>query len=139
MEPPLHPSEVNRFEHARQLAGIGRWFPVALVRFMAVFFIGVAATLAWQSYGNAARRMFSGVAPGLGWLVPPPAPAGPAAADFPDQLAAISHSVAAIRDSVDRLTADVAKLRAAAARTSGPVAPAIPAAAPARRPTPPAR
>ncbi len=120
MEPPLHPSEIDRLEGARWRlpAGLARWIPVALLRFMIVFFIGVGTTVAWQSYGNAARRMVAGLYPGLGWLAPaaPPSAAvapGSAVSASPDQLAAISRSLAGVRQSVDRLTADITKLQAA--------------------------
>jgi hypothetical protein len=108
-EPPLHPSERS---------SVSRWVPVAFVRFLIIFFIGVAATLAWQSsYGNAARRTVARLTPRLGWLAPA-APStsgshepGAAAAVSPDQLAALSRSLAAVRQSVDRLQADVTKLQ----------------------------
>src|SRR6266853_1123316 len=34
------------------------------------FCIGVAATLAWQSYGDTAREMIANAHPQLGWLAP---------------------------------------------------------------------
>jgi hypothetical protein len=121
MEPPLHPSELDRFEGGQGGRWpIARWIPVAFVRFLLFFFVGVATTLAWQSYGNAARRMVANLAPGLGWLVPAPAApavapgssvAAPAAAS-PEQVAALSRSLAAVRQSVDRLAADIGKLQA---------------------------
>jgi hypothetical protein len=128
MEPPPHPSELDRESVSWS---VSRWVPVAFVRFMIFFFIGVATTVAWQSYGNAARRMVAHLTPGLGWLAPPAAPAasgshqpGPTAGASPDQLAALSRSLAAVRQSVDRLAADVAKMQAAKqdppARASGP-------------------
>src|SRR5262249_13173134 len=43
----------------------------ALARFLIMFCIGVAATLAWQSYGDAARVMIADSSPQLGWLAPP--------------------------------------------------------------------
>src|SRR6516225_5970277 len=36
-------------------------------RFLVAICIGVAATLAWQSYGEAAKQMFAAKAPELGW------------------------------------------------------------------------
>jgi hypothetical protein len=36
-------------------------------RYLLAFCIGVAATLAWQSYGEAAKQMFAAKAPELGW------------------------------------------------------------------------
>ncbi len=116
MEPPLHPSEVGRFGRGRWRASLHRWVPVALVRFMVIFFIGVGTTLAWQSYADTTGRMVSGALSrlGLGWMAPPmPAiPAASAANDLPD-LAALSRSLATVRESVDRLAADLAKLQTA--------------------------
>ena len=77
MEPPLHPSEIDR-EGGTWPAGLARWIPVALLRFMIIFFIGVGMTVAWQSYGNAARRMIAGLYPGLGWLAPTAPPSAAA-------------------------------------------------------------
>jgi hypothetical protein len=121
MEPPLHPSELDRFERTRSL--IARWIPVAFARFLLFFFVGVGTTLAWQHYGNAARRVVANLSPGLGWLAPPaPAAASPAVAASsaatpatasPDQVAALSRSLAAVRQSVDKLAADIGKLQAA--------------------------
>jgi Cysteine rich repeat len=36
-------------------------------RYLLAICIGVAATLAWQSYGEAAKQMFAATAPELGW------------------------------------------------------------------------
>src|SRR5262249_58773857 len=41
------------------------------MRFLITFFIGVAATLVWQSYGDAAREMIANSSPQLRWLAPP--------------------------------------------------------------------
>jgi hypothetical protein len=124
-EPPPHPSE--RFDGGRgggRYRRIARWVPVAFVRFLIFFFVGVAATLTWQSHGNTARRVAARVQ-GLGWLAPPaavaaqetPAPgAGTASGTSPEQLAAITRSLAAVRQSVDRLTADVSRLQLQAAK-----------------------
>jgi len=43
---------------------------LTLVRFLITFCIGVAATLAWQSYGDAAREMVANSYPHFGWLAP---------------------------------------------------------------------
>ena len=37
------------------------------VRYLLAICIGVAAALAWQSYGGAAKEMFAAKAPELGW------------------------------------------------------------------------
>ncbi len=46
----------------------------ALSRFLAIFCVGVGTTLAWQSYGDAAREMIANSNPQLGWLAPRPLP-----------------------------------------------------------------
>jgi hypothetical protein len=155
MEPPLHPSEreqyENEFDQQRETGerrSPGRRVAAALARFLMVFCIGIVATLVWQSYSSAARRIVAGLSPELGWLAPQPAPAAssppvlPASAP-PDQLAAISRSLTVVRQSVDKLAADITKLQTARqdpppVRTSGPPASAPPAAvvAPGRKPTP---
>src|SRR6516225_11725323 len=39
-------------------------------RSLILFCMGVAATLAWQSYGDATREMIASSYPQLGWLAP---------------------------------------------------------------------
>ncbi len=61
---------------------LGKRASRALARFLVTFCIGVAATLAWLSYGDAAREMIASSSPQLGWLAPQaaaPQPAAPAA------------------------------------------------------------
>jgi hypothetical protein len=43
---------------------------LAVTRFAVTFCIGIAATLAWQPYGDAAREMIASSSPQLGWLAP---------------------------------------------------------------------
>ena len=123
-EPPLHPSELHRITRAR-----------SFVRFLIIFFIGITATLAWQSYGGAARETMAGWSPRLAWFAPPPAPAAP------DQIVAISRDLAQVRQSVDKLAADVTKLQArqqsALERTSS--SPPSSAVVPVRKPSPQTR
>ena len=126
----------------------------SLTRFLILFCIGVATTLAWQSYGDAARAMIANSSPQLDWLAPQAAPVAQTAPDIaaraapaapsPDlqQLKEMSRDLAAVRQSVDQLAAqfaagqqqmadDIAKLQA---EISAP--PPRPAAAPARKPVP---
>jgi hypothetical protein len=124
-----------------------------LTRFLFIFCIGVATTLAWQSYGDAARVVIAISFPQLAWLVPQAAPVAltapdqiaPAAARSLDQLQLkeVSLGLSAVRQSVDQLAAqltagqrqmagDIARLQA---EISAP--PLQPAAAPARKPVPP--
>src|SRR5215470_6063163 len=56
----------------------------ALSRFLIAFCSGVAATLAWWSYGDAARQMIANSYPQLGWLV---TKAEPVAQSAPNMIA----------------------------------------------------
>jgi hypothetical protein len=126
----------------------------SLSRFLIIFGIGVASTLAWQSYGEAARAMIANSSPRLGWLAPHAAPVAQTASNIvapaapaapsPDlqQLKEVLLGLAAVRRSVDQLATqfatgqqqmadDIAKLQA---EISAP--PSRPAAAPARKPLP---
>lgn len=110
----LHPAELRNdgFLSRRPL---GKRASRALARFLITFCVGVAATLAWQSYGDAAREMIASSSPRLGWLAPQAAPIVQAAPDAqaavptatvapsPDQqLTTMSLNLAAVRQSVDR-------------------------------------
>jgi hypothetical protein len=128
-------------------------------RFLITFCLGIAATLAWQSYGDTARGIIANLSPELGWLAPQAALAQTAgattAAATPavdqQEFKAISLNLAAVRQRVDELAAQVAagqqqvtrdftmKLQAAEQDILGKIpAPAQqPAAAPARRPAVP--
>jgi len=129
------------------------------MRFLITFCIGVAVTLAWQSYGDAAREMIASSSPQLGWLAPQDAVAQTAPATIaptasspdPQELKAMSVALAAVRQKVDQLAAQVnagqeqitrdltTKLQAAEQDSLDriPVPPFQPAAAPARKPVPP--
>ena len=127
-----------------------------LARFLIIFCIGVAATLAWQSYGDAARAMIANSSPQLGWLAPQTAPVAqaapevmaPASAASPD-LQPLALGLASVRQSVDQLAAqltdgqrqmggDIAKLQADGQKILHKLsAPAPrPAADPAHKPAP---
>jgi hypothetical protein len=79
------------------------------------FCIGVAATLAWQSYGDAAREIVANAYPQLGWLAPQgepvmqTAPAAAAAAIALDQqqLNAIAIDLEAMRQSIDGIASGI--------------------------------
>jgi small-conductance mechanosensitive channel len=77
------------------------------MRFLMTFCIGVAATLAWQAYGDQAREMVAGAYPQLGWLAPRAAAAQTAAAPArgaDSQLQELSLVLAAMRQRVDQLS-----------------------------------
>ncbi len=126
-----------------------------MMRFLITFCVGVFATLAWQSYGDAARERIANSYPQLGWLAPEAAVAQTAPATIvppitspdPQELKAMSSNLAALRQRVDqiaagqdRITRDITvKLQAAEQdildKISAP--PPQPAAAPARKSAPP--
>ena len=97
----------------------------ALARFLMTLCIGVGGTLAWQSYGDAAREMIAKSSPQLSWLapqaaavqtppaVPPNMVASAAPSPDPQQLKAMSLNIAAMRQSVNQLQNEITKLRAA--------------------------
>jgi hypothetical protein len=151
IDPPLHPTELDLIQNMR-LSRIKRAV-LALAGVLIAFGIGIAATLAWQSHGNMVRGMIANLSPQLAWLAPPTAPVAAAAPTAsatasPDQLIAISRSLAAVRQSVDKLAADITRLQATkpdtvgpdirVSRTSPPPSPAV--GAPGRKPaTPPSQ
>ncbi len=85
-----------------------------------MFCIGVAATSAWQSYGDTARKTIASSFRKLGWLAPQPTPVAQntpdayspiaAVAPSPDQqqLNAISLDLDEVRQSVDRIATSIA-------------------------------
>jgi hypothetical protein len=126
-----------------------------MMRFPITFCVGVFATLAWQSYGDAARERIANSYPQLGWLAPEAAVAQTAPATIvppptsPDQqkFKAMSSDLAALRQRVDQIAAGqdriargiTVKLQAAEQdildKLSAP--PPQQAAAPARKSVPP--
>jgi hypothetical protein len=84
---------------------------------LVTFCIGVAATLTWQSFGDAARQVVASSSPALGWLAPrtasfaqvdsdqaPPAGLAMASTGF-QQLRAALLDLAAVRQSVEQVAA----------------------------------
>jgi hypothetical protein len=59
-----------------------------LPRLLMMFFLGSAATLAWQSYGRAARELIATLYPQFSWLAPQAADTQAA----PDRIEQISRS-----------------------------------------------
>jgi hypothetical protein len=54
----------------------------SLARFLVTACIGAAATLAWQSYGGAAKQMIASSAPQLSWLLSLPAVSPPSSREI---------------------------------------------------------
>jgi hypothetical protein len=98
-EPLLQPAARKR---------LGTLVSFAFARSLMMFFVGVTATLAWQSYSGAARKAIAGWSPYLAWVAPTAARGGPS----PEQLKATSVALAAARQSIDKLSSELRKLTA---------------------------
>ena len=83
-EPPLHPTELNLVTRLRWW--LGKLSPLAFARYLITFFIGVAATLGWQSHREAPKE---------------------------EMIAAAPASLDSVRQSVDKLAAEITKVQAA--------------------------
>jgi len=146
VDAPLQPTDLDQFPSTRPSRG--KRAPRSPARLLITFCIGIAATLAWQSYGDAVREMIASSSPQFVWLTPAAPVAQTASAGAspdPNQLKAILRDIASVRQSVDQLAAgqqqmtrEITKLQAtrqdALDRTSAP--PSSAAAAPARKPVP---
>src|SRR5258708_39416268 len=109
VEPPLHLNELNLV--TRVWSWLGKLGPLAFARYLIAFFIGVAATLAWQSYRDAARE---------------------------EKIVAAPAGLDSLRQSVDKLAAEIAKVKAAEQDILDRISTALshPTAPPARNPVP---
>jgi len=95
---------------------------VRLTRFLIVFCIGIAGTLTWQSYGNAAREVIANMSTQLRWLAPQTTSVAPNAPDViaPPALArpspeleefkAMSLRFALVQKRVEQLAASQQKI-----------------------------
>ena len=72
VDAPLQPTDLDLVPSTP--SWLGKQASFALARFLIAFCSGVAATLAWQSYGDAARKMSVSSSPQLGWSAPQAAP-----------------------------------------------------------------
>ncbi len=106
-EPPLHPNELNLVMRLR--VWLDKLAPLAFARYLITFFVGVAATLAWQSYRDATREQ---------------------------TIAAAPASLDLVRQSVDNLAIEITKLQAAERDILNKISvpPPQPVASPGRKP-----
>jgi len=93
----------------RRRPSIGRRIFRTLTRFFVAVLIGISATLAWQSYGDAAKEIVAARAPSVAWLLyvsttksPAVATASPGPAQ---QLEPLASNLDAVRRSVEQLAA----------------------------------
>src|SRR6266481_6163747 len=111
-KPSIHSprsSSVKDDHLASDRPSVGRRIFRAVSRFLIVVLIGVGGTLAWQSYGDAAREMVIVRAPTLAWLLSISTTKSPAvAATSPDpvqQLEPLASNLDVVRRSVEQLAA----------------------------------
>ncbi len=146
------PSGLKDDHVASDRPSIGRRIFRTLTRFFIAVLIGVSATLAWQTNGDAARDVVVAHAPLLGWLFSVSTTKSPAvAATAPDsaqQLEPLASNLDVVRRSVEQLAAkqeqmaqNIATLQAVAddirQRISTTPSPSQQQAAPIPQPKPP--
>jgi len=157
VSPTLQPADFKDDWFPSERPSLANRASRALARFLITLCIGVAGTLAWQSYGDAARERLASAFPQLGWLAPPAAPVARTAPDViaptataassadQQQLNTMSLGLAAVRQSVDQLAAgqeqmtrDITKLQTTAQGILDNIAapPPRPSGAAARKPAP---
>jgi methyl-accepting chemotaxis protein len=113
----IDPADLKDDQLQSEGPSLGKRFQLTLAPI--TFFIGVAATLAWQSYGDGARKGIASSFPRLGWLAPQAAPVAPSTRDIvadtasanpsPDQrqLDDVSPDFDEVRQSVDRIATSI--------------------------------
>ena len=122
-KPSLHPSSLRDSQVASHRPSVGRRILRTLTRFFIAVLIGVGATLAWQSHGDAAREMLQAWSPTLAWLLPvSKTKSAVVAATSPDpvqQLGPLAFNLDFVRRSVEQIAAkqeqmaqDIAALQA---------------------------
>jgi hypothetical protein len=103
----------------------------AFSRFLITFCIGGASTLAWQSYGGAARAVIANSYPQLGWLASQVEPVAqnvpaPVAPSFDQQqLNAMSLELDAVRQSIDRIASSMTAIQEQMSRGADRIANSI--------------
>jgi hypothetical protein len=112
VKPSIHSprsSNLKDDQVASDRPSVGRRIFRTVSQFLIVVFIGVGATLAWQSYGDAAREIVIARAPTLAWLLSVSTTRSPAVAatslDPVQQLGPLASNLDVVRRSVEQLTA----------------------------------
>ena len=111
--PPVRPPILENDPLPNRQPPVRKLASSALACFLMAFCIGVAATLAWQSYGDAARQIIANSDPQLRWLAPQaelvaqkaPETNAPVAPSFDQQLNAMSFKIDAMQESIDQMAA----------------------------------
>src|SRR5260370_8933443 len=87
--PAVYAADLENDRFANEQPSFGKRASRPLARFLITFYIGVAATLAWQSYSDTARQIIASLSPQLGWL----APRAAVAQTVPDTIEQMTRSV----------------------------------------------
>jgi hypothetical protein len=87
--PAVWTADLKNDRFANEQPSFGKRTSRPLASVLITFYIGVAATLAWQSYSDSARQMIARLSPQLGWLAPQAA----VAQTVPDTIEQITRSV----------------------------------------------
>jgi hypothetical protein len=98
---------------ANDRPSIGKRMLRGLIRFSIAVLIGVAATLAWQSYSDAAREMLAARAPTLAWLlsvVVTKSPVVAATSSAQGQQSELASNLDFVRRSVELLAVGQAQM-----------------------------
>jgi hypothetical protein len=111
--PPVRPPALENDPLPNRQPPVRKRASRALARFLMAFCIGVAATLAWQSYGDAARQIIANSYPQLRWLAPQaelvaqkaPETNALVAPPSDQQLNAMSFKIDAVLESIDQIAA----------------------------------
>ena len=130
--PPVRPTTLENEGSQNEQPSLNKRARRAITRFLIIFCIGAATTLAWQSYGDEAREMIANSYGQLGWLAPQAEPVAqnapatialvaPAAPSF-DQLTAISFDLDAVRQDIDKIAAGIAAIQEQMSRSSDRIA-----------------
>ena len=151
-------AEIRRADSKDKQPSLHKRAARGLARVLIIFTMGIAATLGWQSYGDATREMIASSYPQLGWLAPETVPAKStlettssivssttsdsqektvAAESIPERTSPIAPDQLAARQQ--QMANDIATLKAAEQnilRKISSAPPARPAAAPPRKPAP---
>ena len=106
---PVRPTTLENDRPPNRQSPVRKRASRALARFLIAFCVGVAATLACQLYGDAARKIIADLYPQLRWSAPQAEPAPDTVAlvapAFDRQLNAMSLNIDAVRHSLDRIAA----------------------------------
>ncbi len=118
--PTVRPADLKYDRYPDGQSSVSKRALITLVRYLIIFCIGVSATLAWQSYGNAVRELIVSSYPQLSWLTPQGEPIpqnapdvielASRAASSPDQQQpnAILLDLDGMRQSIDRIATSIA-------------------------------